>query len=467
MKAYKRIIFACAILAISNAQAQTIDSAGVASITAPSAKAGMSLKEAINYALQNNPELKKSKFDVSISRETVKQTVAIGLPQVTASGGYQHYNRIPGNWIKNFAPTPGAPEYIFLQFQQQVNSTGTIGVNQLLFDGSYLVGLKATKQFVDMSKFLEAKTEYDVQVNVSKAYLMVASTRMNIGLLENNIAVLEKSTADVKALFEEGFSEELDYQRLQLSLNNLKVQKRKLENTVDMLLNVLKLQMGMDLTENLELSDDIESIDAYIRMSDIANTSSWNPSLRPEFQVLNQAITLGKLDKKRYQMGYLPKLVGFYQHQQMTMRPEFNFFESNLTPNNNWVPSDLFGLQIQWTLFDGLNAQSKIREVQYKIDKAEVDLKSFENAASMEWKNAQNTYKLQLQQAALQKENMDLAQDIYDKTQIKFQEGVGSTLEMAQAESELKNSQINYLNAVYDLVLAKIEYHKAIGKPLN
>ena len=467
MKAYKRIFFACAILAISNAQAQTVDSAGVASITAPSAKAGMSLKEAINYALQNNPELKKSKFDVSISRETVKQTVAIGLPQVTASGGYQHYNRIPGNWIKNFAPTPGAPEYIFLQFQQQVNSTGTIGVNQLLFDGSYLVGLKATKQFVDMSKFLEAKTEYDVQVNVSKAYLMVASTRMNIGLLENNIAVLEKSTADVKALFEEGFSEELDYQRLQLSLNNLKVQKQKLENTVDMLLNVLKLQMGMDLTENLELSDDIESIDAYIRMSDIANTSSWNPSLRPEFQVLNQAITLGKLDKKRYQMGYLPKLVGFYQHQQMTMRPEFNFFESNLTPNNNWVPSDLFGLQIQWTLFDGLNAQSKIREVQYKIDKAEVDLKSFENAASMEWKNAQNTYNVQLQQAALQKENMDLAQDIYDKTQIKFQEGVGSTLEMAQAESELKNSQINYLNAVYDLVLAKIEYHKAIGKPLN
>ena len=331
MKAYKRIIFACAILAISNAQAQTIDSAGVASITAPSAKAGMSLKEAINYALQNNPELKKSKFDVSISRETVKQTVAIGLPQVTASGGYQHYNRIPGNWIKNFAPTPGAPEYIFLQFQQQVNSTGTIGVNQLLFDGSYLVGLKATKQFVDMSKFLEAKTEYDVQVNVSKAYLMVASTRMNIGLLENNIAVLEKSTADVKALFEEGFSEELDYQRLQLSLNNLKVQKQKLENTVDMLLNVLKLQMGMDLNESLELSDDIESIDAYIRMSDVANTSSWTPSLRPEFQVLNQAITLGKLDKKRYQMGYLPKLVGFYQHQQMTMRPEFNFFESNLT----------------------------------------------------------------------------------------------------------------------------------------
>lgn len=467
MKVYQSIFFVMALISITEVQSQSVNSNKVELVTTPTVKSGMSLKEVINYALQNNPELKKSKFDVSISKETVKQTVAIGLPQVTASGAYQYYNRIPGNWIKNFAPTAGAPEYIFLQFQQQINSTGTLGVNQLLLDGSFFVGLKATKQFVDMSKFIEAKTEYDVQVNVSKAYLMVASTRMNIELLESNIAVLEKSASDVKALYEEGFSEELDYKRLQLSLNNLKVQKQKLENTVEMLINVLKLQMGMDLTESLELSDDIQSIDGYIRMNDISNASSWSPNVRPEFHILNQAITLGKLDKKRYQMGYLPKLVGFYQHQQMTMRSEFNFFESNLTPNNNWIPSDLFGLQIQWTLFDGLNAQSKIREVQYNIDKAEIDLKAFENAASMEWKNAQNTYNIQLEQAANQKANLDLAQDIYDKTQIKFQEGVGSTLEITQAESELKNAQINYLNAVYDLVLAKIDYHKAIGKPLN
>lgn len=462
MNAYKRILFAWALFAVVTSRAQALEK------SEPQAGAqSMSLKEAINYALQHNSELKKSQFDVSISRETVKQTVAIGLPQVTVSGGYQHYNRIPGNWIRNFAPTPGAPEYIFLQFQQQINGTGTLGVNQLLFDGSYLVGLKATKQFVDMSKFLEAKTAYDVQINVSKAYLMVASARMNMQLIDNNIAILEKSASDVKALFEEGFSEELDYKRLQLSLNNLNVQKQKLAGTVDLLMNLLRMQMGMDLNTPLVLNDDIASIDTYIRSAEGNVTPAWSANLRPEFQILNQAIVLGKLDKKRYQMGYLPKLIGFYQHQQMTMRPEFNFFQSDLTPNNSWIPSDLFGLQVQWTLFDGLNAQSKIREVQLKINKAETDLQAFENAASMEWKNAQNMVMLQLQQAALQKENMDLAQDIYQKTQIKFQEGVGSTLEMTQAESELKNAQINYLNAVYDLVMAKIDYHKATGKPLN
>lgn len=430
-------------------------------------KDSFSLKGAISFALENNPELKKARMDVAISKETVKQTVAIGLPQISASGSYNHYLTIPGNWIKNFAPTPGSPEYIFLQFQQQVNSSGTIGVNQLLFDGSYLVGLKATKEFVDMSKFLEAKTAYDVQVNVSKAYLMIASTDLNIKMVSANMATLEKSLSDLKAMYEEGFVEDLDVKRVKLSLGSLKIQHEKLTKARDAFVELLKVQMGMDLTQALYLKDDIESIDKQIRLEEELEKTVWSPSSRPEYQILDQSIRLGKLDKQRYQMGYLPKLVGFYQHQQSTMRPEFNFFESNLTPNNNWIPSDMLGLQLQLTLFDGLQTQSKIREIQYKIDKAETDLEAFSNAASVEWRNAKNNYLLQLKQAALQKENMDLAEEIYTKTQIKFKEGVGSTLETTQAEADYKTAQVNYLNAVYDLVIAKIDYHKAIGKPIN
>ncbi|MDG1747300.1 MAG: TolC family protein [Bacteroidia bacterium] len=430
-------------------------------------KDSFSLQDAISYALEHNPELRKARMDVSISKETVKQTVAIGLPQISATGSYSHYLTIPGNWIKNFAPTPGSPEYIFLQFQQKINSSGTIGVNQLLFDGSYLVGLKATKEFVDMSRFLEAKTAYDVQVNVSKAYLMIASTDLNIKLINANIKTLEKSLSDLKAMFEEGFVEDLDVKRVQLSLNNILIQKETLSKAREAFIELLKVQMGMDLTHKLFLKDDIESIDRQIRLEEERGKAVWTPISRPEYQILDQSIRLGKLDKKRYQMGYLPKLVGFYQHQQSTMRPEFNFFESNLTPNNNWIPSDMLGLQVQLTLFDGLQAQSKIREIQYKIDKAETDLEAFSNAASVEWRNARNNYQLQLKQAALQKENMDLAEEIYNKTQIKFKEGVGSTLEITQAEGEFKSAQVNYLNAIYDLVIAKIDYHKAIGKPIK
>jgi outer membrane protein TolC len=166
-------------------------------------------------------------------------------------------------------------------------------------------------------------------------------------------------------------------------------------------------------------------------------------------------------------MGYVPQLFGFYQHQEATQRPEFNFFKSNLTPNNNWVPSDLIGLQFQWKIFDGFSGASKIREVQHKIDKAKVDLETFANASELEFINAKATFELQLKQAAVQKENMDLAKEIYEKSNLKFKEGVGSSLEIVQAETELKTAQNNYLNSVYDLVIAKIEYYKSIGKPLN
>jgi outer membrane protein len=427
----------------------------------------LSLVQAIDYALKNNAELVKANIDVDISKETVKQTVAIGLPQISTSAAYQHYLTVPGQWIKNFAYQPGSPEYIFLQFQQKVNSTANISVNQLLFDGSYLVGLKATKEFLNMSKFVKNQTEAQLISNVTKSYLAVVSTELNIELLESNIETVKKSLHDVTAMYEEGFTEDLDVKRLKLSLSNLEVEKQKLDNAVLFLKNSLKVQIGMPVSRKIELTDKIETVDEKITLMEADNMEKFDASMRPEYSILDQAIRLGKLDKQRYQTGFLPRLVGFYQHQEMTMRPEFNFFESNLTPNNNWVPSDVVGLQIQWTLFDGLSTASKIREVQYKIDQAQIDLDNFKNAASMQYNNAIQTYKVRVEQAKIQKSNLNLANEIHEKTLLKLKEGVGSTLEISQAESELKAAQINYINALYDLVIAKIDYYNSIGKKIK
>lgn len=427
----------------------------------------LSLVQAIDYALKNNADLVKANIDVNISKETVKQTVAIGLPQISTSAAYQHYLTVPGQWIKNFAYQPGSPEYIFLQFQQKINSTANISVNQLLFDGSYLVGLKATKEFLNMSKFVKSQTESQLISNVTKSYLAVVSTELNIELLESNIETVKKSLHDVTAMYEEGFTEDLDVKRLKLSLSNLEVEKQKLDNAVLFLKNSLKVQVGMPVSRKIELTDKIETVDEKITMMEADNMEKFDASMRPEYSILDQAIRLGKLDKQRYQTGFLPRLVGFYQHQEMTMRPEFNFFESNLTPNNNWVPSDVVGLQIQWTLFDGLSTASKIREVQYKIDQAQIDLDNFKNAASMQYHNAIQTYKVRVEQAKIQKSNLNLANEIHEKTLLKLKEGVGSTLEISQAETELKAAQINYINALYDLVIAKIDYYNSIGKKIK
>jgi len=454
------------ILLISPLAVFTTAVYGQASNEAGSATMKLSVKQAVEQALTHNADLKKAKIDVKISQETVKQTIAIGLPQVSASFGYQQYLTIPGQWIKNsFNPAPGAPEYIFLQFQQKIGSTANISVNQLLFDGSYLVGLKATKEFMGMSQLLEAKTDYDVQLNVVKSYLMVASTQKNIDLLDANLNILEKSLNDVKALNKEGFAESLDVKRLQYSYNNLKIQKEKLQDGIQILTNALKLQMGIDVNTAVELTDDIETIDKSISFAEDLQ-SNIDVKTRPEYAIINQSIRLGELDKQRYKMGMLPRFVAFYQHQELTQRPEFNFFQSNLTPNNNWVPSDVIGLQVQLSIFDGLSTFSKIREVNYKLEKAKLDLANFSNAANFEINKNRANYLLGLKQASLQKENLDLAREIYEKSNLKYKEGVGSSLEIVQSESELKNAQVNYLNSMYDLVISKIEFNKSIGKSM-
>jgi len=424
----------------------------------------MSLKQAIESAESNNIDVRKSSTDVLMATETVKQTAAIGLPQISATAGYNQFITIPGQYVKNFAGP--SPEYIKLVFSQKISSNAGISANQLLFDGSYLVALKATNDFLNISTLLNAKTKNDVQFNVAKAYLMVATTEKNINVVDANIAVLEKSLSDLKEVNKEGFAEKLDVQRLSLALGNLKIQKEKLSNAVSMLKNVLKLQMGMDVNTSIELTDNIEQINDQIKMSEVEKTT-FDSKLRIEYQILDQSIRLGNLDKKRYQMGYLPRLIGFYQIQGSTNRPTFNFFESNLPINNSWVPSQMFGLQLQMSIFDGLAGASKIRETQLKINKAKLDLENFNNAANMQFNNARKSYETQLKQAEIQKENLDLAKQIFETSTTKYSEGVGSSLEVMQADTDLKTSQNNYLSAIYDLVMAKIDYYQSTGKTIK
>jgi outer membrane protein TolC len=293
---------------------------------------------------------------------------------------------------------------------------------------------------------------------------MALTVKKNIEMVNSNLLMLEKSLADVEKLNAEGFAEKLDVQRLKLAVSNLKVQKEKLLAAADATLNLLKLQMGFDVNKQIELTDDLESIDKNIPA---LTSTEFDVKNRIEFKMINQGLSLSQLEEKRYKVGKFPTLVGFFQHQQSTQRPEFNFFQSNLTPNNNWVPSSAFGLSVQMTLFDGFRAKSSIAEIRLKRQKTVNDLYNFTNAANLEYNNAVKNYNTSTQLVELQKENMDLAKEIYTKANLKYKEGVGSSLEVVQAENDLKTAQANYLNAIYDLVIAKIDLKKANGTEIT
>lgn len=427
-----------------------------------------SFSEAITYAEQNNASYKNAQLDVKIAKETVKQTTSFGLPQVSASGGYQQFLTIPGNWVNNFTKQPGssAPDYIFIRFQQEFVSSASLSVSQLLFDGTYFVGLEATKAFMGMSELLKAKSLKDLQLNVAKAYVTAVSTQKNLDVIEANIKLLEKSAFEVKEMNKEGFVESLDVDRLNYTLSNLYLQREKLQNAIVITKNALKIHMALPMNTELELTDNLEQLEANLNVSGL-DVNSFNAHQRIEHRILDQSVTLGIMDNKRYKASTLPSLVGFYQNQRNTQRSEFNFFQSNLTPNNEWVASSVYGINLRVPIFAGGLTRSKLAETNIKIEKAKNDMANFDRFAEFEFNNAKNSFAVNMQQAENQKANLALAQRIYDKASLKYKEGVGSALEMMQAETELRSANNNYMNALYDLVISKIELQHATGTPIK
>lgn len=438
---------------------------GILSINAQDTRK-FNLKEALEFTAQNNLSYKNAQLDVSIAKETVKQTASYGLPQVNATAGYQQYLQIPGNWTKNFNPSAGAPEYIFLRFQQEFFSTASLSVSQLIFDGSYLVGIGATKAFLEMNELLQSKSLKDAQLIVAKAYVTAVTTQKNLDLINSNIALLEKSSFDVTELNKEGFVENLDVDRLTLTLNNLKLQRERLQNAIGITLNALKMQMGLEMGIQIELTDNLESLEKNLLVND-ANMNELNISNRIEHRILEQSIALGKLDQKRYKATSLPSVAGFYQTQRSTQRSSFNFFKGNLPINNQWVPAQYYGLNLRVPIFAGGLTRSKINECNIKIQKAQNDMANFDRFAQFEYNNAKNSYALNLKQASNQKENLALAQKIYEKATLKYSEGVGSTLEMMQAQTDLRTANNNYMNAIYDLVISKIDIQNTTGTKIQ
>ncbi len=420
----------------------------------------MSLKQAIEFAEKNNPTYLNVQTDKALAGETVKQVQAIGLPQLNGAAGFQQFLQVPGQWIKNFVGP--SPEYIFLKFQQPVVANASITLSQLIFDGSYLLGLKAAKEYLKVSNLMELKSRIDLHTNVAKAYLLALTTAHNLNLINSNLKTLEQSLADVTVLNREGFAEKLDVQRLQLAVSNLQVQRQKIENAIVITQNLLKLQMGMDVNTPLVLTDELESVGAQIPFA----ADGLNINDRTEAKLLNQSLTLSVMEERRWKLAYMPSLVGFVQYQQSTMRPEFNFFQSNLPDNNNWIPSSVIGLNLKVPIFDGFSTRSKIAEVRLKRIKTVNDLKYFTNVANMEFSNARANYEVNLKQVEEQKKNLELAKLIYEKANLKYKEGVGSAFEITQAQNDLNSSQTNYLNALYDLVISKIDLKHASGADL-
>lgn len=421
-----------------------------------------SLLEAIAYAQSHSNSIRTAELEVTRAKAEVQEYTAIGIPKLNAGLEYNYYVHLPTQLIPNDAfvipgfPAP-EPGYSETQFGTRNNLTFSLNLNTLVIDGSYFVGLKASKGLMEMTKRQADLTKYDIKHNIVKAYLQVLIAEENKGVLLRNIENVTKMRKETQAFLDNGMVEQLDVDRLDLSLSNLQVELELLARQTELAYNVLKFQMNYPLEGKIELSNQLDDVLALPDAEDMDGEIAFDR--RIETDIMKQTIRLNELNTKRFTMGYLPSLSAFAVHQQVLQRDDL--FDGN---QPGFFPTTIVGLKLNVPIFDGLDKAAKIKKSKIDVEKFKLQLNDLERSITLQVINARAIYNNATERLASQDKNLALAERILKTTRIKYREGVGSSLEMTQAEQELYRTQANRLNALYELVVAKADLDKALGK---
>lgn len=434
----------------------------------------ISLKEAIAFAKANSPVLKNAILDHQAAQKKANEILASGLPQINGQVQFVnnieiatsalpdfispalYNNLIKYNLISSSTPRPSSAIFP-VQFGVKNSLNASISANQLIFDGTFFLGLKAAQEFVNLSKLSRNQTAIELEINVSKSYYLVLLTEASLAMLDKNIETLEKTSHDINEMKIAGFVEKIDADRIALSLSNATIQREKLKDQYAIVQQLLKLQMGADFKDNFELTDKLDVIGNDV--NDIAldiNSSNYNK--RIEFQILEQQKMLNNYDMKRYQVGYMPSLSAFGSVQRNTFGQEFN------DVGKQWYSGAMVGVNLSVPIFDGLRKSNQIQQTKIIQQKIENGQKLLQTSIEIDRYTAKTKFARSKELVALQKKNMQLADEIYKRANLKYKEGVGSGLELSSAESELKTAQTNYLSSVYELLVSEIDLKKSLGE---
>lgn len=414
-----------------------------------------SLKEAIDYALNHQSAVLNAKIDEEIAKNEVKRTVGTGLPQVSTTFNFQDYLKVPTSLLPGeFFGQPGTQ--IPVKFGVKYNSSAGIELNQLLFDGTYIVGLQASKTYKELSVRASTRTKIETVVAVTKAYYSVLVNKEQLKLVDANLVQLTKSFNDTEAMFKNGFAEKIDADRLLVLKNNLETERENATRLLSVNIDLLKFQMGMPVVATLEPTDKINDVRAQPAAVVMADTSAYKA--RIEYSLLETQKKLNLLDVKRYKSAFLPTLKGFASATKSFQSDNF----SNLYDQN--YPTSVIGLTLSWNLINGGQRIYQMRNAKLVVRQTENQMEDLKNGIANEISANQKLYANSQRSLENQERNLKLAEEILRVTRIKYEQGIGSSLEVTTAETSQKEAQNNYIIALYNLLINKVDLDKATGK---
>lgn len=418
--------------------------------------ANYSLKQAIDYAFKNSPNYLNAELEMQNSKYRKREVLGVGLPQINSSVDLKDYIDIPTSLLPGQFFGAPAGTFIPVKFGTKYNATAGFSASQLIFSSDYIVGVKAAKELINLSTITVNRSKTELVSSVSKAYYNVVVNKERTKLLDANIIKLKKIFDDTKAFNQEGFVEQIDLERLEVQYNNLVVEKEKTDRLIGLSENLLKFQMGYKIAEPIVLTDSLT-----FENNDVATLFSGkiDVSKRADYQLLQSQQRLYQLDLKRQRLGYLPTVAAYGSYQFNAQRQKFDFTDGS----QSWYKISLIGGTLNLNIFDGLQRHNRIQQAKIAVQKGENNLKNIELAAEIEATISEVTYTNAYASLQTQKRNMTLAQHVFDVSQKKYEQGVGSNLEITNAQTALKEAQTNYYNAVYDMIVSKIDFQKATG----
>lgn len=420
-----------------------------------SASYSFSVKEAIEYALDHQSSVQNSKLNERIAKKKVNEITGMGLPQISATADVKNFIDIPTQVVPSFT-TPG--EFSALQFGLQHQAMAGIDVSQLIFSGDYFVGVQAAKVYKELAELDTKRTKIETATAVSKAYYTVLINEDRSTLLTSNIERIKTAMDGLEGLVHYGFAEQLEFDRLKVTHNNLISEQEKINRLLEVGRYLLKFQIGMEVNAKLSLTEKLDDVDLSITDSIIATPLEYEN--RVEYNMLSTQLRLAKLDLKRNRLASLPSAYAYGSYSQNAYRTAFNFFDKN----ESWYPTTLIGATITMPIFNGLRGHAKTQQAKLEIQKLDNSIDELKRGIDLEMASSVANLKNASQSLNHHKENIDLAARVVGITKMKFDRGVGTNLEIVTAESALKEAQTNYYNALFEAILAKIDYNKSIGQ---
>jgi outer membrane protein TolC len=415
----------------------------------------LSLIQAQDFALKNAFQVKSAQYDKTSADYTSDELLGIGLPQLNGSVQYQNFINLPTSIIPgDFFGAPG--QDVKVQFGVPHQMTVGLSASQLLFDGTWLVGLEASKAYAELQRKNIQKSEVDIRAKTADAYSAVLTAQANLVVLRDLLTSMQGLLNDTEAMQREGFSEQQDVDQLMLSVNELMIQISYTEQYVKITKDLLKFTIGMPLSNEVELTDTWESL-TETAGDDVL---SFNPSTSIDVQLAENGLLMQQLNVKSKKAALMPNLAAFYNLQTQGLRDEFDYFDTSLP----WFPIQLWGVQLNVPILSGGSKSKTIKKTEVEVQRMTDMVSMTKEAVQLEYNTATTELSFSKKRMTQAKANLELAKSILQKEETKYREGLSNSFNITQRNQQVIDAQRAYISAAIAYMNAQTKLNKVLNK---